>query len=548
MSILRRTTLFPALCLILCAQAAESSAHAVACSAMKSLKLTDATVLTADSVPAGSFAAPNGKSYPVNAFCRVTAVAHPTADSDIHFELWLPQSGWNGRYYQHGEGGGGGFINYATLAALMNEGAVSAASDNGHRQDARQSYDFGYDHPEKIIDFGYRALQVTRDHAERLIAGHYGKAAKRYYFTGCSGGGAEAMMAAQRFPERWDGILAGAPDEDALGFFASTAWQAHQWLTRPAGRIPPAQLPLIEAAALASCKPEAHVDNGFAADPRQCPFDPQVLSCQRAGQTDCLSAEQIETLRNIYAGPPPRTDGRAIYSGFPPTRESGWSRGITGGLPSLVGHTYDEREPLAMHFAMKFFRAFVFDDPNWHLHALELPRDHERALSKQVGGVTLARAQNANDPDLSALQRRGGKLILYTGWGDPFISALDIIAYYDAMANTMGSSARDQFSRLFAVPGMGHCTGGVGAYAFGQTPQLPMSTAVSNDAEHDVRRALEAWVEQDKAPDRLVAARYVDDRPEQGVAFTRPLCPYPKIPVYRGTGSRDLAENFRCQP
>jgi feruloyl esterase len=534
-----------ALCLHVDVKAGESSLPD-SCTDIGQLQLSGGRIITAEFVPAGDFIAPDGKHHNVRSFCRVHGVSKPTSDSEIHFELWLPASGWNGRYYQHGEGGGSGFINYDALAGVLSEGAAAGATDNGHRRDERSSYDWAYGHPERIVDLGYRALGVTREIAQEVVQSYYGKAAHHHYFAGCSGGGVEGLMAAQRFPTQWDGIIVGAPNYDAIGFFASSAWLAHRWLTKPEGRILPAQLSWIERAALASCSAEAHVESGIAADPRHCRFDPRALSCKGAERERCLSASQVETLRMIYQGPRMAQD-QPYYLGFPATLESGWPLLLTGGPDFPLGHYYEKTEPATVHFAVKFFRAFVFEDAGWDLASFQLDRDVMRAIHKHVAGETLATAQNATDTNLTPLRDAGAKLMMYVGWGDAAISPLQIIAYYESIAQTMGGTAElDKFSRLYVVPGMGHCGGGAGANAFGQSPLVRAAPSLVNDALHNMMRALEAWAEGGSAPGHLIGAKYVGDDSRNGIAFTRPICPYPLLPVYGGSGSRDIAGNFRC--
>jgi feruloyl esterase len=362
---------------------AAAAGHASDCAALATHELPHARITAAQLTPAQA---------DVPEFCRVQGEAQPTAASQIGFEVWLPASGWNGRYYQLGNGGFAGNIHQPALAAELRRGNAVAATDTGHRANAFDA-SWALHQPEKIVDYGYRSIQETSRAAQELVREYYGSPARFRYFTGCSNGGRQAFMAAQRFAEEWDGILAGAP--------------AYDWTRQLAT---------------------------FAAQP---------------------------------AG--------------------------------------DVRSQLT--FAEQFFRYLVFDDPSWTLARFDGKRDLDRARQRRIGNQTLSQVLDATDTDLTRFQQRRGKLLMYFGWADDLISPQAGVDYYERVVARMGGIERTQeFFRLFMVPGMGHCQGGAAPHAFGQAYVAP---GLRDDAEHDIRRALEAWVEQGKVPERIVEAAQV---------------------------------------
>jgi hypothetical protein len=520
-----------------------------ACTRLTGVPLRHAQVLSADRIPAGTFRAPDGHGYEVPAFCRVQGLASPTNDSEINFEVWFPAANWNERYYQHGEGGGGGIIDYGALASFVRNGAVGAATDDGHKRPSDYSSAWALHHPEKIIDKYYRGLKETTDGAKSLIQGYFGKAPRRSYFEGCSGGGGYALQAAQRFPDDWDGILVGAPANNVTGYFAAMAWNSRLWLSAE-GRIPPAKLPAIQRAALATCKSRAHVLNGIPADPRFCQLDPATMSCTGAETNECLTGPQVATLRALYRGPHNPRTGQQIYVGFPTTMETRWAGTLTSGMAGPAA-AFLHDQPANLYFGNDYYRFFVFDNSRWDIATFNFDSDMDFSEHKVISGKSLASIVNAASPDLSALRIRGAKVLMYVGWGDEALSPLEGIAYYESVARKFGGMEKTRnFYRLFMVPGMGHCGNGPGANSFGQdfyNEGQHFGRALRNDSAHNIQRALEAWVETGRKPDRIVAVKYADDDPEKGAAFTRPICPFPQMPMYLGTGNRADAVNFDCK-
>jgi Tannase and feruloyl esterase len=505
---------------------------AATCESLAAAKLANATIQSAQMVAAGEFSPPqaplaggapaNYKALP--AFCRVQGVLEPSSDSHIEFEVWLPASGWNGRYEGLGNGGFAGAIDYAGLAGAVAQGYAASDSDTGHKAlfiDAR----WALGHPEKVTDFGYRAVHETAEKAKALIADFYGKHARKSYFSSCSDGGREALMEAQRYPADYDGILAGAPANDWTHLLANAAEET-QMMGSPEKYIPPSKLPAIQAATLAACDAQDGVTDGIINDPSRCQFDPSVLLCKGAESNSCLTAPQVASLQRLYAGARDSA-GKTIFPGRLPGAEVGldtWALWITGQKPDTS----------LMHgFATQYFGNMVFEDAAWDYHTFQL----QRALS--VADDKTARALNATDPNLKRFHDRKGKLIVYHGWNDPAISALSSVEYFRSVQSAMGEKQTDGFFRLYLAPGVSHCGGGPGPNVFGQ------NVTQGADPEHSVTKALERWVEKGVAPNQIIATKY-GAGPNPPVERTRPLCPYPQVASYKGSGSTDDAANFAC--
>ena len=505
---------------------------AATCESLASAKLAGASIQSAEIVAAGAFPAPkvelpggapaNFKALP--AFCRVQGVLQPSSDSHIEFEVWLPASGWNGRYLGLGNGGFAGAIDYGGLAGALAKGYAVSDSDTGHKAggtDAR----WALGHPEKVADFGYRAVHETAEKAKSLIATFYGNQPRRSYFNSCSDGGREALMEAQRFPADYDGIVAGAPANDWTRLLANAAEETRM-LADPARHIPPSKLPAIEAASLAACDAQDGVKDGIINDPSRCKFDPSVLLCKGAETDSCLTAPQLSSLERLYTGAKDPA-GKTIFPGRPPGAEGGpgaWSLWITG---------QKEQPSLMYSFATQYFANMVFEDAAWDFRTFQM----DRAL--KVADDKTARALNAADPDLKRFESRGGKLIIYHGWNDPAISALNSVNYFRSVQGKLGARQTDSFFRLYLAPGVTHCGGGPGPDVFGQV------VSQADDPDHSVSKALEHWVEDGVTPGRIIATKYTAG-PTPSVVRTRPLCPYPQVASYKGSGNSDDAASFTC--
>jgi hypothetical protein len=497
------------------------------CESLNSLKLADTTITLAETVAAGEFAAPKGVSgnfKNVPAFCRVAGTIKPSSDSDIRFEVWMPSAGWNGRFEGVGNGGFAGSINYTSLASEVANGGASASTDTGHvTTTASIDGSWALGHPEKLVDYGYRAIHETAVQGKAIVNAFYGERPKHSYFSSCSNGGRQALMEAQRFPADYDGIIAGAPANDFTHLMAEFVYNSQALLSDPASYIPASKMPAISAAALSACDVQDGVEDGLINDPSKCRFDTAKLLCSGAETKDCLTQPQIAALNKIYAGP------EGLFPGFSPGGESGmlgWTGWIVGMAPTKS----------AQHsFGTQAFQNFVFDDPSWDYRTFQLGRDLKRAEEKA------GKALNATSLNLKEFRDRGGKLILYHGWSDAAIPPTNAVNYYNGVREKMGPAKAETFVRLFMVPGMQHCGGGPGPNSFGEYP------GPRGDAEHDIAAALERWVETGAAPGKIVATKFKSDlNPASGVVRTRPLCRYPEIAKYSGSGSIDDAANFSC--
>jgi tannase/feruloyl esterase len=505
------------------------------CAKLHNKALSDGKILSAARVAPGEFAPPAGtrrspeeetfaKKLP--AFCRVVAVATPSADSSISIEVWMPESGWNGRFRGQGNGGFAGEIGYGLLEFSVLSGYASAATDTGHSGRATDA-SWALGHPEKVADFGYRGIHEMTRVAKAVLAAYYGKQPEHSFFASCSNGGRQALMEAQRYPEDYDGILAGAPANSWTHLLTNALGNAQALAAESGSYIPPGKLPAIAHAVNAACDAEDGVLDGVLNDPRQCHFEPASLQCKDSETSECLTAPQVITLKKLYAGAH-GAHGELIFPGYLPGAEDGqgaWLPWITG---TAMGRS------LMFAFGGGFFTNMVYENADWDFKSVTLDQALKTADEKT------ARNLNAVDPDLSKFSGRGGKLIVYHGWNDPAISALNSINYYESVVKKMGQPKAEAFARLYMVPGMLHCGDGPGANSFGEGPGGPP------DPQRNITLALEQWVEKGAAPGALTATKYVNDEEHEGVKMTRPLCPYPQVAKYKGVGDSNDRKNFVC--
>lgn len=501
------------------------SAATGSCESLAQLVLPNAKITMAQTATSGEFTPPGRpviKDIP--AFCRVAATLNPSTDSDIKIEVWLPVASWNGKYRGQGNGGFAGSIAFDAMAAAIKLGYATAGTDTGHTgNDA--SWALG--HPEKIVDFGWRGIHEMTVKAKAIIQSYYNSGPKQSYFSSCSDGGREALMEAQRFPADYDGIIAGAPANYWTRLL--TSGMLMQAITLDGdGYIPPSKLPAINAAVLAACDAKDGVTDGLLNDPRLCQFDPAVLICKGADSDTCLNETQARALKTIYAG---AKDGRGrfYFPGFSVgSEDAGWASWITGQAP---------RRSTGYFFGSQFFTNMVYGKSDWDYRTFNFEEGSKLAETRT--GAAL----NSIDPNLKPFKARGGKLIMYHGWNDPAIPALNTINYFEDVVARMGRRDSESFLRLFMVPGMAHCGAGPGPNAFGQN-----SSGLLDDVDHSVYRALEQWVERGAAPARIIATKYNNDRTAQGVKMTRPLCAYPNVAKYKGSGDTNDAASFVCTP
>jgi feruloyl esterase len=474
-------------------------AAAATCERLASLSLPDANITSAQVVAAGEFTPPSGgragrggnpfKDLPP--FCRVAATLTPTSDSDIKVEVWLPASGWNGKYQAVGNGGWAGVISYPAMAEAVKRGYATSSTDTGH---VGGNGTFALGHPEKFIDFAWRSEHEMTVKAKAIVAAFYGNPPKYSYWNGCSTGGRQGLAEAQRFPDDFDGIIAGAQANPRTHL---NAWQlsiGKAALSDPAAFIPPEKYPLIHKAVLDQCDAIDGVKDGLLNDPTKCHFDPKGL--------DFLTPRQIETVRTILS-PAKTSKGGEIFPGYVPGAELGWG-GLVGGP-----------EPTAT--AIDQYKYVVFRNPQWDWRTFDLDRDV--AIADKVDNGTI----NATNANIKPFVAHGGKLLMYHGWSDPLVGPLTSVNYYKSVMKALGRI--DDSVRLFMVPGMGHCGGGEGPNTF------------------DMLSALEQWVERAKTPDQIVASHSTGGKVDR----TRPLCPYPQVATYNGAGSIDEAASFTCR-
>ena len=437
-------------------------------------------------------------------FCRVAATLTPSSDSNIKIEVWLPMSGWNGKFQAVGNGGWSGAIGYAAMQQALRRGYATSSTDTGHEGSRG---DFVLGHPEKLIDFGYRSEHEMTIAAKAIISAFYDQAPKYSYWVGCSAGGRQALKEAQRFPDDYDGIIAGAPASDWTGR-AATAMRVRQAVHKDErSYIPPEKYRLIHDAVLRTCDALDGVTDGLLTDPTRCHFDPGTLQCKSddAAAASCLTSPQVEAARAIYATKVNAKTGREITA-LQPGSELGW--GTWAG-------------PQMFSIGVDHFRFVVFKNPDWDPMTLNFDKDIVAA--EEIEHDTI----NALDPNLQPFFNRHGKLIQYHGWNDPQISPGSSVNYYKSVTSALGGADKvDASYRLFMVPAMAHCSGGEGPNTF------------------DMLSALERWVEQHQAPETIIATHRT---PGGEADRTRPLCPYPQVAAYRGSGSADAAANFVCK-
>jgi Tannase and feruloyl esterase len=515
------------------------AAGADACKGLAGLALPEAKVVTAETVAAGAFPPPanlppwmaGDPSFykTLGAFCRVVVKATPSADSDIKVEVWLPGEGWNGKFRGLGNGGFAGEIDIRGLASAIRQGYATAGTNTGHSGGGTDAT-WALGHPEKVTDFGYRGIHAMTEVGKAAVKAFYGKGPQRSYFGSCSNGGRQALMEAQRFPEDYDGILAGAPANAWTHLLTKALADAQATTVDPASYVSARKLPAIAKAVNASCDAQDGVTDGVLNDPRQCSFRPASLLCKGPDSDACLTAPQVAALEKLYAGPRDAS-GRLIFPGYPPGAEEGnggWGLWITGQAPG---------QSLLFAFGTGYFTNMVYERADWDYRTANLDQALKAAEEKTATKL------DATDANLRPFKARGGKLILYHGWNDPAISALSTIDYYDRVVSTLGRPETDAFARLYLVPGMQHCGDGPGPNAFGQSGAAP-----TNDLRRNVMAALEQWVEKGAAPSALVATKYVNDDETKGAQTTRPLCPYPQVATYKSPGDPKDALSFVCAP
>jgi feruloyl esterase len=479
---------------------------ATSCESLTGLKIPNATITMAESVSAGGFKMAGSRSDAsqftrLPAFCRVAASLKPSSDSDIKIEVWLPIALWNNKYEAVGNGGWAGTISYPAMATALQQGFATSSTDTGH-VGANGSFALG--HPEKLVDYAYRSEHEMTVVGKAVISAFYGQAPKLSYFNGCSTGGRQALVEASRFPEDFNGIVAGAAANPKTHLDSWRMWMSQAMLKDKDSYIPPSKYPMIHQAVLAKCDALDGVKDGLIEDPTQCHFDPSALLCQAGDAATCLTVAQVAAAKVIMSPVRSRKTGELIFPGFEPGNELGWGRLLGGPDPYQT--------------AVDQFKYIVFSDPNWDWRTFDLERDVAKA--DESGAALLS----AVDPNLSRFASRGGKLLMYHGWADQDIAPQASVNFYGSTIKATTAPA-GEWLRLFMVPGMQHCNGGEGPNTF------------------DMMAAIQPWVEQGKAPVQVIASHSTAGQVDR----TRPLCPYPQVARYTGSGSIDDASNFVCR-
>ena len=483
---------------------AKDALAKIVCGELRSLTSYEFSVLSATIISAAA---------DVPEHCRVSVLIPP----EVNIEVNLP-SAWNGRLYMFGNGGFAGESfeapnRVAVRARALRYGFATAATDTGHSAATEPGASFAVN-KQKLVDFAFRSLHVTAETAKLLVRAYYSQTPTKSYFDGCSQGGRQALILAQRFPADFDGILAGAPALDHTGLMLARAYWMQGLANNP---IPASKLKLISGRVYEQCDAKDGLKDGLIDDPRRCGFEParDLPSCAAgADNPDCFTPAQIAAIERVHGDV--MSQGKRLFPGWPfgseiagPNGQSAWiGQAVTGANGNSTWARYAE--------TFLDFMAFPEKDANYPLSRFDVDRDPPRTAS-------LGLIMNATDTDLSAFERRGGKLLMYFGWADPQLNPMMGVEYYEKVAERMGSQTGN-FFRLFMVPGMFHCGGGVGTSTF------------------DADAPLVHWVESGSAPDQIAASRIMDNK----VVRTRPLCVYPQVARYKGSGSIDEAANFSC--
>jgi feruloyl esterase len=470
-----------------------------ACEGLKALRpLSNMTITAAEFRPAG--AAPStrggrGGGAQLPAHCRVAAVLKPSADSHIEMELWMPTENWNGKFLAVGNGGWAGTIETGAMGTALGRGYATASNDTGHNRTNGTDGLFALGHPEKVIDFGYRSMHEMAVQSKTLINAFYKQAPRLSYYQGCSTGGRQGLMEAQRYPEDFDAIIAGAPVYNQTRLHASQMSLFTDMLKRPGSTLSNEKRTMFANAVQGACDALDGVKDGLISNPQMCKFDPAQLLCKAGDAADCLTAAQVETAKKAYA-PVHLKTGEMVYP------------------PHSYGYELQWRMPPASNLPADSFRILGHQDENWDRNSFDLDRD--LALALKNGGDAI----DAIDTDLSKFKARGGKLLMWHGWADPGPAPENTVNYFNAAGKQAGGNTGD-WMRLFLLPGVAHCGGGNGP------------------DQADYLTAMEKWREGGTAPTQIIASK-------RDNSMSRPLCPHPQVAKYSGSGDTNDAKNFTC--
>lgn len=505
--------------------------HAGSCADLRSLKLPDTEIKSAESFAAGSFVGPGAVKHPdMPAFCRVVASVKADADSDIAVEVWLPAEHWAGVFHGNGSGGFGGTLaaGYPGMEEGLRRGYVSAVTDTGTAPATSLNGDPLIGHPRKWKDWGLLSTHVMTVSGKALAKAFYGEDPKRAYYSGCSTGGQQGLIEAQYYPADYDGILVGAPVINRTLGHAVAVWDWTAANRAADSKLTDAKLGLLNRAAVAACGGRGNglASDPFIADAMTCKFDPAKLACKTGDADDCLTSAQVAAAKAFYSGPVD-VHGHALYYG--------WLRGSE--TPGRAGWGFLQSPPNNEPAFDGLFK-WVFG-ADWDWKTFDFARDMPKVdalLGPSVNGVMTGK--------LEKFRARGGKLLLYQGLADTLVAPGQTIDFYRKQQKSFGASKLPEFARLFLAPGVMHCGGGLGPNAFNSAngaARRPPSSA----PDSDIFSSLVHWVEDGVAPTRITATKYIDDSPDKDIALQRPLCAYPQKAWYTGGDTRD-ARNFTC--
>jgi feruloyl esterase len=502
-----------ALLIVLCGLTLGSRCFASSCEGLAGLSLIDGKIAMSVSEPAGTLTGLSEKPLEnLPAFCRVAATLMPSSDSSIRIEVWMPATGWNGKYEGTGNGGYAGGIAFQSLADGLRGGYAVANTDMGTSGLPGRDGDGLVGHPERWRDWGSRSTHEMTVAAKQIVRAFYGKEPEFSYYFGCSTGGQEGLVEAQRFPDDYDGIVAGGPANNRTRLHMDFIWDYAAAEETPGSYLPEAKLALMSNAMLSACTAQKTVaSDKFVSDPPACHWDPQTLLCKAGDAPDCLTAEQVATAKKFYDGPRNPVTNEPIYPGDARGSELQWNEVIP-----------KDGAPLLDALFKWTFGA------NWDWRKFDFNRD-VKTVDDTLGSMV-----NATDADLQAFKTHGHKLIVYHGWADVIVPSLESINYYQSVENAQAEEAASHhrnktdetqgFFRLFMVPGMAHCGNGPGLNGI-----APFESIVT-------------WVEKGHPPEKIIAGRY-----ERGVTqMTRPVCPYPQVARYNGAGDSNDAASFSC--
>jgi feruloyl esterase len=519
-----------------------------ACTALARTPFNHVTVTVAEIKGAGRFEpVERGRTLAaisgLPSFCRVHGISRPVPGSEIGFEVWLPAQGWNRRLHMLGNGSYSSSIYWEQMADRVRRGDVAVATDTGHTGGS-DDLRFVIERPEALVDFAQRAVHETTVAAKAIVAAFYGAPARYSYFTGCSTGGYQGLSEAQRYPEDFNGIIAGAPGNNRSRLNLAFLWNYIANHRADNSQIlPNSKLPMLTRAVVTACDRIDAVVDGVVSDPRDCDFDPAQIQCRDGDHADCLTAEQADTVRKIYAGPRDARTHAQLYPGM-----TAGSEGIQVDPKELPGWSayWSNPDKHDEPSRLDFFRYWVFKDESWDWRRFDWSADVTAMDARLAGSF------DANDPDLTRFVAHRGKLIMFMGWQDPVGAAPEAIKYYESVVARSTASTPEarnaqtqSFLRLYMIPGMAHCRLGPGATFF--TSQMRRSLPPVEDSKHDLVQALHNWVERGTAPQALTATHYADpDAKDRKIAFQRPICVYPARVRYTG-GPQDHASSFRCE-